>query len=121
MTNFSILVASCFLFMFAVFLKNNHLCRSVYNWCDADDAFMSWRTENPTTYICQSDTGKELLRRLIDTYAVFLKNHSFIKNDVYLVFLKSLLDENPPDPPKPRKQPPKLQKPFVKERLFIFV
>jgi hypothetical protein len=107
-------------FIFALRLQASQSLRSVCAWCNAGDALTSWREANPTTYISQSDVGKKLLQELIDTYGAFLKNHPFIKDHSHKDYLLSLFDEDPPDPPKPRKRLPKSQKPFTKERLFAF-
>ena len=118
MLYFILFVSSCALLFFLLHIQGLLSFRSTCAWCDAGDAFTAWRKENPTTYIEQSETGRKLLQQLVDTYAAFLKNYPFIKDKTHLEFLISLFDECPPDPPKPKKQLPKFQKPFNQEGLF---
>lgn len=70
--------------------------RSICAWCDAGEELQAWRESNPTRYIIQSEEGKKLLKKLIDTYEIFLKARPFIKDHSHKKYLLSLFDEQPP-------------------------
>jgi hypothetical protein len=91
---------------FAFFLCVNKLhvrrgYRSVCEYCDAEDAFKSWRESNPYVYIGLSNKGKKLLSELILAYDFFLKMHPYVDGKSTREYLLSLFDDLPPRPHKP--------------------
>lgn len=98
---FLLLLFSLALFSFVVILRGNTALQSTHKLCDAQETFHSWRDANPYIYLGLSDTGKELLTKLIVAYDAYLGHHSYIKDNGYRDFLISLFDDVPPKPHKP--------------------
>ncbi len=91
--------------------------RSVCEYCDAEDAFKSWRKHNPYVYIGLSNKGKKLLSELIIAYDFFLKMHPIVDGESTREYLLSLFDDLPPRPYKP---PPITREKSPSGDFFVF-
>ncbi len=75
----------------------------------AADELMDWINANPNLYIGDVQYARDLVMKQIHAYEYFLKCSTCVKrDDAFIEFLYSLLDQHaPPPPPNKKKMIPK--------------
>ncbi|MDP2647708.1 MAG: hypothetical protein Q8P35_00470 [Candidatus Yanofskybacteria bacterium] len=95
--------------------KGEESLASMHAWCDASDAFTTWRLRNPGVYIGLSDEGRRLLTANLKAYDWFLRTHPFVDGTSHREWLASLFYDLPPKTPVPfsPKKAPHGEGPFI--------
>ena len=78
--------------------------QATFDDCDADGPFNQWFRNKPGRYVGDDHRAQEIVRWKIHTYTRFLETHGFKDETNHLDWLKSLLSEHNPKPPRKKKK-----------------